>query len=85
MASVQKTNFKRVSAKKQEHNKEIINVKVPVDALPRKSPNGSPDQTSAINPKYMTTNQSTFKPITGEVNELYQPDWVALDRQVKIL
>ena len=42
-----------------------------------------PDQSKALNPKYLTTTQDTYKPVMGEdITEMYQPDWVKMDRHV---
>lgn len=51
--------------------------------LPREAAAQTFDQSKAMNPKYLTTNQFTYKPLIGDdANELFQPDWVKMDRQV---
>ena len=51
--------------------------------LPRQTKPQAPDQTGALNPNYMSTAHMAFKPtFTGEINELYIPNSVKLDRQV---
>lgn len=51
--------------------------------LPRTEPKLIPDQSKALNPKYLTTSQDTYRPILGgEIFEMYQPDWVKMDRHV---
>lgn len=78
-----RTNWKRVSAKKQELNRDSKNEQIVVYSLPRQKEQKAPDQKAALNPDYISTTHSTFKPtFTGELTELYQPSFVKLDKQV---
>jgi len=80
---LEKTNWKRVSAKKQDLNRDSKDEPILMYPLPRQTKPDGPDQSGALNPNYMSTTQSTYKPtFTGEITELYQPNWVKLDRQV---
>jgi len=81
--NLETTNWKRVSASKQEQNRDSKNEPIIVYPLPRQTKPAPPDQSAAVNPNYMSTTHSTYKPtFTGEINELFQPTWVKLDRQV---
>jgi len=80
---LERTNWKRVSANKQQQNRDSKNEPINTYNLPRQTKPSAPDQTGALNPNYMSTTHSTFKPtFTGEITELFQPTWVKLDRQV---
>jgi len=80
---LQTSNWKRVSAAKQDQNRDSKNEPIINYPLPRQTQKAVPDQKGALNPNYMSTTHSTFKPtFTGEMTEFYQPNWVKLDRQV---
>jgi len=80
---LERSNWKRVSAAKQEQNRDSKNEPIIVYPLPRQTKPEAPNQSGALNPNYMSTTHSTFKPtFTGEMTELFQPSWVKLDRQV---
>lgn len=80
---LERSNFKRVSANKQDVNRDSKNEPINMYPLPRQNKPTSPDQSGALNANYMSTTHSTYKPtFSGEVSELFQPTWVKLDRQV---
>jgi len=80
---LERTNWKRVSAKKQEQIRDSKNEPIIVYPLPRQTKPDAPNQSSAMHPNYMSTTHSTFKPtFTGEIVEQFKPTWVKLDKQV---
>jgi len=80
---VERSNWKRVSAQKQDDNRNSKNEPLILHSLPRMTQKQAPDQTGALNPNYMSTAHTAFKPtFTGEINELFIPTSVKLDRQV---
>lgn len=73
-------NFKRVSAQKQEFNRDY-KPEFTDYPLPREKPVTVPDQTRTQHPDYSTTQHSTFRH-EKETNVLYQPSFVKLDKHV---
>ena len=78
---IESKNFRRISAQKQEANREIVYFNqfkkkkktlfqrpAPsvLHALPNKRQLDAPDQSRAIHPDYVTTTQATYVPLSGE-------------------
>ncbi|KAL4485443.1 hypothetical protein ABPG72_008311 [Tetrahymena utriculariae] len=83
---IEQSNFKRVSAAKQEYNRDYLHKNVPpvVYPLPRQVQKEPPSQKGMFNPNYMSTTHDTYRPVNcpSDITELYQPTWVKMDRQV---
>ena len=74
-------DFRRVSARQQDFNRDIKNHQKAQFSLPRIQKTIRLDNTRALNENYLTTNQDTYKAVVGEDNqELYQPSYVHMDR-----
>lgn len=78
-----KEHYKKVSAKKQETNRDVNNLEPTKYPLPRQPEYVEPTN---INQPYLSTTHDHFNPKIQNVNrdtsQLYQPDWVHLDRHV---
>ncbi|KAM3132970.1 hypothetical protein pb186bvf_014966 [Paramecium bursaria] len=92
---IEKPNFRKVSAQKQQANREIVIIQYLVVfvqnhlankeyPVPRKQPIQVPSQTGMFHPDYMSTTHAMHLPknVTNDSEELYQPSWVKMDRHV---
>ena len=74
---------KRVSATKQEENRDYPNRPIPMRPLPRRPQADQQDQQRMLNPEWMSTTHSTHVPMNApETTEQFEPTFVKLDRQV---
>ena len=74
---------KRVSATKQEENKDYANRPPPMYPLPRRPANEQPDQSRMIDHAWQSTSHSMHDPKNaGETVAQFEPTFVQLDRQV---
>ena len=75
-----KDHFRKVSAQKQEANREISNIEPTRYVLPREKEYSEPQPPSDV---LKSTAHDHFNPKnTEDTSKLYQPDWVRLDRHV---
>ncbi|CAD8213025.1 unnamed protein product [Paramecium octaurelia] len=79
-----KPNFRKVSAAKQDQNREIKQLPNKEYPVPRKQPTQVPSQTGMFNPDYLSTTHAMHLPknSNNDSEELYQPSWVKMDRHV---
>jgi len=70
-----------VSAKKQEDNRDINKIEPTKYPLPRQPAYQEPQ---VNNKNFVSTSHDHFNPknVAKDTSQLYQPDWVALDRHV---
>lgn len=76
-----KQHYKKVSAKKQEENRDINKVETTKYPLPRQATFEEPQ---VNNTPFLSTSHDHFNPknVPKDTSKLYQPDWVYLDRHV---
>jgi EF-hand domain-containing protein 1 len=76
-----KEHYKKVSARKQEDNRDVSKIEPTRYPLPRETAYKEPQ----VNNKAMlSTAHDHFNPksVARDTSQLYQPDWVHLDRHV---
>lgn len=75
-----KEHYKKVSAQKQEANRDVNNIEQTWYPLPRENEYSEP---SGPNETIRSTTHDHFNSKNArDTNKLYQPDWVRLDRHV---
>ena len=76
-----KEHYKRVSARKQEDNRDVNKVEPTRYPLPREAPYSEP-QVNNTAMKSTAHDHVNPKNVARDSSQLYQPDWVHLDRHV---
>ncbi|CAG9323312.1 unnamed protein product [Blepharisma stoltei] len=78
-----KTQHKRVSAQKQEENKDYANRPLPSYPLPRRQSPEKPDQSRMVDTQWRSTTHSVHVPMNSEeITDQFEPTFVKMDRQV---
>lgn len=76
-----KDHYKKVSARKQEENRDVNKIEPTKYPLPRQPAYQEP---VVNNTPFLSTSHDHHNPknVSKDTSQLYQPDWVALDRHV---